>query len=124
MRSPRLGFSVRRMMAAVAVAALLLGAGRELQRLLQRRAYFRGQADAWASRVDDVDERRICPSDALTAKWDWSPVQEGQPVPKNHIDRYWALRRAYCANVERRYRIAANRPWRCVEPGPWPSDNP
>jgi hypothetical protein len=106
---PLTRFTSRRLITAVVIVALLL----KTERLLKRRAYFLGLAEAHGSRRYDYGEGRgfVCPND----QW-----YDGDVIKKE----WWT----YCdrvsdhsAALERKYRYAAAFPWLEVEPDPpWP----
>lgn len=96
MRVPRVRFTVRWMMVAVAVVASVAGG----ERLAQRRAYFLEMAEIEEDRANDYV---ICP-----------------PCLREEYDKpgmYEKLANFYSARA-RIYRQAAARPWLAVEPDP------
>jgi hypothetical protein len=91
-RFPRM--TTRRLLFAVATAAVVLG----VHRVLERRAYFLTRAEVDASRADDLAEGRMCLRDEFCV--------DGYP---EKLLEYWRA-------SARKYRQAANQPWLPVEP--------
>ena len=101
MRLPRVRFTVRRMMVAVAVVALIQ-AGENLRR---RSRDYAARADNYA--VELTLGGASEPRPAITAEEILS-------------ERRNAERLRYCSAMEQKYRNAARRPWLRVEPDPPP----
>lgn len=91
-------FTVRGVMAAVAIAALLMAA----ERLAARRACLLERAELYADRANDFDMGWVCLRDEYN--------KEGM---------YDKLRDHWIA-MARKYRVAASRPWLTVGPDPPP----
>jgi hypothetical protein len=96
MRIPRVQFTVRQMMIAVAVVALVAGA----DRLARRRAYFLMRAEVEADRAYDYATGHAC----LKEEYDKPGM-----YPKLH---------AHYAALAQKYRLAAARPYLPVAPDP------
>jgi hypothetical protein len=97
---PRVRFTVRRLMIAVAVLALLLGA----TAIRQRRAHFQSLADYHA-----VQARHIQSSHG-------SMIRPGGTLV--HVPLGSPSRAAYHKDMAIKYEHAASRPWMTVEPDP------
>jgi hypothetical protein len=94
MRLPSVRFTIRLMMVAVAVVALVMAA----ERLAKRRAYLLRRAEVDADRARDWANYTSC----LRPEYD-------KPGMYEKMRDYWL------ANA-RKYRLAADRPWLPVEP--------
>ena len=94
MRVCRLRLTVRRIMAAVAVVALMLAA----ERLVERRAYLLERAEIDADRASDYVNGMVCPTEEFN-----------KPGMYDKMRDYWL-------ESARKYRLAAARPWLPVEP--------
>jgi hypothetical protein len=96
--------TIRRMMATVAIVALIF----EAERLARWRAHFLEIAEAHASRKDDYGEGRgfVCPRD------EWYVDGQIRPEWWTHCDKI----RDWSAALERKYRRAALFPFLPVTP--------
>jgi hypothetical protein len=114
MRRPRVRFTVRRMMVAVAIMAVFFGAADGLRR---RRESFGQQAKRFARKASD--EYNASMSVGRHATFGPSPLE--MRISQAHYqlaDHYSALKE--------KYERAASAPWLPVEPDPaapdWPND--
>jgi hypothetical protein len=114
MRVPRLRFTLRRMMIAVALVALLFGAAAGLWR---RHLSFKRQADEYAKRMNTEFARGYR---VAIARW----PSDGELKMK---DEHYRLK-DYYKQLKLKYERAAARPWLPVEsdrpPPEWPKDVP
>ncbi len=97
--------TIRAWIVVTGVVAVLMGC----ERLVERRSFFLGQAEKWASRAYDYGENRgfICFSDT-------------SPGPER-LTTFCDRVRDMSVEQERNYRFAADHPWLSVEPDPdWP----
>jgi hypothetical protein len=111
MRLPRVRFTVRRLMIAVAIVALALGIFAECVRLSRKSASFRTQAEA-CSGIEETLRMIIAASGPDT------PV-DVSPGPGMPSRRFTAMVVAeHQAALKLKYERAARRPWLPVEPDP------
>jgi hypothetical protein len=101
MRVPRVRFTVRRLMAVVAVLAVLLGAGAEVVRLARLAEDYRQRAKYFVA-AEDVRNLTVAAERMV------------DPGAARKPDRI----AAHYAQLRRRYERAAARPWLPVAPDP------
>ncbi len=101
-------FTTRRLMIAVAVAALMLGGFVWGRVLLDRRARYLFEANGHAY-LAELAERA---------------TETDPPAVKEKFDPAYRAMAAYHASWERRYRWAANHPWVVIEPDLEPPVDP
>lgn len=113
MRLPRLRFTVRRLMVAVAIAAFLIGGGIEAARCKRLREAHLADA-AYHARREAEELRNLANIDLGR--------RAGAVDAKDHfmvfVERASRLRVDHHSQMKRRYFKAASRPWRAVSPDP------
>ena len=113
MRMPRVRFTVRRMMIAVAIVAFLVGGGIEAARFKRLRASHLDDA-AYHARREAEELRNVAQFDRGR--------REGATNANDRsivlMERSSRLRVEYHAQLKRKYLRAANRPWQSVTPDP------
>jgi hypothetical protein len=129
MNVPRVRFTVRWIMVAVAVVAVGLGVRAQLARWHQLKwsyeiralrlgrsvAYFRARGDMshedWVAHCQAVDKRNR----SGPPSWGWAePYGEEPAVARRHAD--------YLELLRKKYQRAARQPWWSVEPDPPPQN--
>ena len=113
MKLPRVRFTIRRLMAAVAVLALVLAVADQLRR---RRESFQRSADVYRRKTGDAFMAAQITRSGNLFVWD----RRTSPAHEALADHYDALRV--------KYERAAAHPWRPVTPDPpepaWPEGVP
>jgi hypothetical protein len=113
------------MMALIALAAVLLGAGSHGVRLVRLREAYARRAVAWDYRrefyeggVWNLRHGEYAGGEGeLARNWGYA-----QPAPEVRAELIRRIRRvaAYCDELRRKYEAASARPWRPVGPDPSP----
>ena len=104
MRLPRVRFTVRRMMVAVAVVAVAA--------LIQGGEFLRRRSHDYAARADNYAVELTLGG----AEEPWPPITAEEIISEQRK----AERLRYYSAMEQKYRHAARRPWLPVEPDPPP----
>jgi hypothetical protein len=110
MRLPRVRFTVRRLMVAVAIVGLLMGTGLWAVRMRTLSAAYRERAFEFGGEP------------AVGRNLDFKVITEdGEYISVHKDENYW-LRREWGHKLAEKYRRLADRPWLPVEPDPPPPE--
>jgi hypothetical protein len=104
MRLPRLRFTVRRLIVAVAILGLLMGTGRWVVRMRIRSAAYRGRAYAFAGKTAQAFGRSVKANDG------------GRVNVYDNENSY--LQYAWAREMANKYWRLTNRPWLPAGPDP------
>jgi len=122
MRLTRSRFTIRDVMFAVAVCALLMGVFRlaELSGRYQTAAEYFASLERWGR-----GGQRLAQENSISQQ-EWAFLLGPNPLFENKVARAAAARTFqqaidYCAAARRRYERAAARPWLPLDSVPWPS---
>ncbi len=110
---PRVRFTVRRLMIAVAIAAFLIGGGIEAARCKRLRKAHLDDAAYHARR--EAEELRNLANIDLSRR---AGAIDVEVRSMRLIERSSRLRVDYHGQMKRKYSKAASRPWRAVSPDP------
>lgn len=112
MRRLRFQITVRRMIVAVAMLALLLGGGREGLKLWVRSTVYRNRADSYSITATKLLEA----ANQRREVWGCFAPRPNEPPPSPDRIAEMRMTSAYYASKAKEYRRAATRPWLALEP--------